>query len=84
MSKPPKKKQKFQQEEPLKESEDYTDFVAGRVKAQLARDRALANDRLLYAAEDVEDWLLDIGASVDDLDGNQLAAVTREIRRRMA
>lgn len=60
------------------ESEDYADFIEERVR------RAMANDRLLYTAEDIEDWLLDIGTSVDDLDGNQLDAVIQEMGRRMA
>ena len=79
----PSKKKAAPKNEPLMESEDYTDFVADSVEMELTRRRVLANDRLLYAVEDTEDWLLDIGASVDDLDGNQIAAMNRFILRRI-
>lgn len=76
-------KNKKQKGGPLKEKEDYPSSVKRLVKQKLAAlDASKDQERTLYMAQDVENYLLEAGLSVKDLTPKAIAAIAKELRRR--
>lgn len=69
---------------PLKESVDYPQFVTKFVKDKLAAmDLQTSDEKTLYIAQDIEDYLLDAGKKIEDLDSIEIHHIQEFIRERI-
>ena len=77
-------KDKTPQGDPLMEKVDYTDFIAKFVQEKLALLDVAATDELqMYIVQDVEDYLLTVRKSVQDLTPHELFHITDFIKGRV-